>query len=259
MAGLPTNGYHPLWMIVLVLWGHAFGFDLTAIRALEVGFFIAGQMALIALRSVPVILLLTLGSFLIFSRVAQFGMESSLFFLTGACFLGLALQPPESRPRHHGAWLFVAAGLAIGTRLDAALFVLPVIALMPIERRTRLLVVGGLALCGAVHALVNRLYFGTALPVSGAIKSLGDAWVNTHLLDQIEPIATYLPSMRAAAHPYAATLGLVLIGSVLSALKLVLGSGWKIWFRYGYPAFLLALAIVVLLARFPAARIWLPA
>ena len=51
MPGVLTNGYHPLWFGLVTLWGGLTGFDLLALRGLEIALLLAGLLTVIwALR-----------------------------------------------------------------------------------------------------------------------------------------------------------------------------------------------------------------
>ena len=113
------------------------------------------------------------------------GMETSLLFPAVALFVGLALCADRATGVRDGMWLFLAAGLVIGARLDAALFVLPVLALLPASARLRLGVFAALAMTGAVYLGVNHVLFDSAMPVSGEIKSLGAPTVNLKFAVQL--------------------------------------------------------------------------
>jgi len=163
MPGVLTNGYHPLWFALVALWGWLTGFDLAALRGLEIALLLAGlAVALWALKArgflqaaAIVVVLYTFAN-----DTLLIGMETSLLFPAAALFIGLALRAGPTSSPTDASLLFLAAALVIGARLDAALFVLPALALLPAPRRLRLGVLAGLAATGAAYLGANHLLFG---------------------------------------------------------------------------------------------------
>lgn len=279
-----TNGYHPLWMVVLVAMAKTVGLSDAAIVAVELLLTAAGVMLLAGLfRSASLALRLvfaTLFAVLATPLVGR-GMEVSIFIF---CFALFAQVLQRYRDGEAGAVaLGVAAGLAIGARLDAAVFVVPMLLLVAGLRGALvpLLVMG---VGGALYAGFNHIVFGIAFPVSGAIKSLGGVQVNARFLKEFAPLsepgglkgllafarstvgkmtvlaglgALVLLAGRHRATPW--VLGF-LVGIALYFGKLTFGSSWAIWSWYGFPMFI-GLFVVFLaadgwLARRGAAEGW---
>lgn len=290
LAGYPTNGYHPLWLLVLTAFGAVFGFDLFAIRVFEIVLLAAGTaLAIWAVRpkSVVVALFVALGMYVIVARVGMFGMETSLLFPALAAFLGLCLRDTTFTTPSGAVLLFLAAGAVIGSRLDAALLILPALFLMPLRPDRRVFILAALGVCGAVYVGVNLWLFDTALPVSGDVKSLGSPTLNTKYIDQVTRLFPGLPWVFFNGHsfitPWALWLGLatalvilsmpigklrsgmvlsrrlglaLLIGFLLYTAKVMFGSSWRIWAWYGYPSVALAIAIFAIFVNLGDGRAW---
>ena len=176
-----TNGYHPLWMFLLVPFFLAFDAEsaLFAIKFFETAVLASG-IALVALAArlarLPWPPLIAVPLAIFPQRSFLIGMEPALaLFMLALLFVALALWARDSRMATAVAallfllpWVrleYVAISLTVG----AALFV--------IERswrragfRESLLPLAG-ALCGfAAYLAYNQLVFGGAVPVSGAVK-----------------------------------------------------------------------------------------
>lgn len=272
-----TNGYHPLWMIVLVVMAKTIGLHDIAIAGVEVALVGAGFFLMVSTFRSPALVHRLLfaawlagWSILIIGR----GMEVSLVFF-GFGLLAWTLMACRERGLSP-IWAGFAAALTIGARLDAAVFVVPLLLLMLGLRRS-LLPFAILAVGGAVYAAVNLWLFGTPVPISGAVKSLGGLQLNERFLKQLLPPAesesmlwtlrTYqrspagrmvivgglcalaLLAGRSRAWPY---LWAILIGLALYLGKLLFGSSWYIWPWYIFPAYFGMFALVLALdSRMP--------
>ena len=78
------------------------------------------------------------------------------------------------------------SGTVIAARLDAAFFVLPMLLVAPVSGAARLKATALIGACGLAYAVANQAIFGTWLPVSGSIKSLGGLQLNRAMLDAAE-------------------------------------------------------------------------
>ena len=176
-----TNGYHPLWMFLLVPFFLAFDAEsaLFAIKFFET-LVLASGIALVALAArlarLPWPPLIAVPLAIFPQRSFLIGMEPALaLFMLALLFVALALWARDSRMAAPvAALLFLLPWarteyVAISLTVAAALFV--------IERswrragfRESLLPLAG-ALCGfAAYLAYNQLVFGGAVPVSGAVK-----------------------------------------------------------------------------------------
>lgn len=260
-----TNGYHPLWLLVLTLMAATIGLSDAAIAVVEVVLATFGIWHfLAAFRSpalVPKIVFVTIFAFLATPLVAR-GMEISLLIFGLGLFARLACSYFEGRGSAVGVGL--AAILCIGARIDSAVFVVPILILAAGNLRRLVVPMALIAAAGGVYAGINLWVFGLPFPVSGAIKSLGGLQVNHRYLQQalapwqsggtqgvvamlrtttgklvalflLAAIAAAVLGRRAKSWPIC--LGFV-IGIVLFLGKLTFGSSWVIWSWYGFPMFL---------------------
>jgi hypothetical protein len=181
---MPTNGYHPLWMLLCVL-----NYKIIASKALAVH----GIAVMISLLDAGALLLMVgtlrrvaphawwcaVTLYVPFAFLTQLGTEGALsgFFLAAyvasACLLA-------TRPGHRHAFLFAFTGaLAILSRLDnvfiVGLMYLAVLVLAPppgarqIRRLALLWSPLAILLCAAYLA-GNKLWFGILQPISGMLK-----------------------------------------------------------------------------------------
>ncbi len=288
MPGVLTNGYHPLWLVLVALWGWLTGFDLLALRGLEIALLLLGLLAALwalRVRSFIHSAAVTLVLFAITDKTSLLGMETSLLFPAAAVFLGLMFRAGPATNGRDGMLIFLAAGAVIGARLDAALFVLPALALVPAPPRLRFAVFAALALTGAAYLGANHALFGSALPVSGEVKSLGAPTFNLKIAVQFAVQSRDLPLgffqgdfittpatlavlstgliVASLMHPRGDEPGVrtarrilagLVLGYLLFAAKLMLGSSWYIWIWYDYPGFILAMAALALLHDLVTAR-----
>lgn len=278
--GVPTNGYHPLWMLLLAAAGRVFGYGLATYKAVEIIAVSAGLAAflyLFRIRGLVASLFCTFALWYVIRSFALDGMETSLLAPALILLAGACLSERESVVRHRPVLLFLACGLCMGTRLDSALLVLPILLLAaPVRAGAKFRILAGLAVCGALYAAVNLLLFGAALPVSGSIKSLGGLQWNARFFRQItgsldlktlftltSTTALYIAPLAAlaiaaiyrrlipagadrltTAFLYASVLGLA-----LCTVKLLFFSSWQVWPWYSYPLLAFALPVVLMLER----------
>ncbi len=266
-----TNGYHPLWLLLVTLKTRLLGEGVGPILAAEAA--CVGVGAAVLLRGAGVRAWAPAAVFTVLwahyvGAMSMAGMEVSL--LAGCAALFIARLDP--RAGSAGPWdglgLGLAAAACIGARIDAAVFVLPALALCGRTRRARGLALMVLVAGGAVYAGVNLLLFGAALPISSAVKSLGGLQINERYLHQlVSDAATVgrgghgrlvlalvgfaLAPLAALRHPRGSTaraLGLACgIGGAAFFAKLAFDSSWQVWPWYGFPLiFLLAAALFAL-------------
>ena len=268
-----TNGYHPLWQMTLVplfsLAG-ALGIDGAIVCRLAIALIAAGAIALLGRY---------LGRWAPASpwRTALFLFAACYYFLLARTGMEIVLSTPlmilfleQVLAERKNGWLIgLLAALVVLARLDAALglivFFLAYAALVR-PSFTELLKIGvaGAAPVGAYLA-INRVQFGSLMPVSGLAKSvlhLGgfNAATFTSLFNGTykitNPIAFALLATialltlgvwrRLRAEDKACTVG-AFLSTPLFYLQNSLRSDWTLWTWYYYPILfsLLMLAPVV--------------
>ncbi|MEN6548161.1 MAG: hypothetical protein ABFE07_19145 [Armatimonadia bacterium] len=189
-----TNGYHPLWMGLMVLLAKLTSSAAPLMRLAlitEVLCAYAGLRVLMRFRSLrasalPAFAALAFGHFY-GAKVLVNGLEASLQWLLLCVTLVYLwrLQSRETLPApRQVALLGILSGLTVLARLDAVFFAVPAL-LTPLwlpgprwpsaapAARLKLALVG-LAACGLVLAPYlawNALEFGHLMPVSGAVKA----------------------------------------------------------------------------------------
>ncbi|MEM9043716.1 MAG: hypothetical protein AAGC81_03400 [Pseudomonadota bacterium] len=182
MPGVLTNGYHPLWLGVLVAVGSIVDLTPFAIRIVEIVCILAGFAILIwtlQIRSVLGSAVLVLALMPLLERVALLGMETSLLFTAMALFLGLMLNPSCVSRRIYWPLVALAAILTVAARLDAVFFVGAILLAVSGYFWARLGVLAALSAALIAYMLINAQVFGAAMPVSGAVKALGAPLLNT--------------------------------------------------------------------------------
>ncbi len=272
-----TNGYHPLWLLLVAVLDRTVGSEPLQVLVTE-----ATLLALalgLVLRVSPVrSIALQLGFGLVFvwtcARFALRGMEVSLFaFGLGLFVAALA----RARGRAGGLVLGLAASVCIGARIDAAFFVLPALMAAPASRRTQIVAASVVAALGAAYALANLALFGMAMPVSSTIKSLGGLQINHPLLAQLTASFDgrgYRSYALTAATLFASSLLIPItrggsvarslafgsaVGGLLYCAKLVFLSSWVVWPWYNFAALFPLFAALFTLGPFVEAgtrRLW---
>lgn len=270
-----TNGYHPLWLLAETLQEATLGSSMTITVAVEVALATASVWLFLAALKNKSLLVGSIFAVLyavMSRRMVGLGMEVSLLLFTFALFVKIAIDQRngEERPIALG----LAASLVIFARLDAAVFVLPMLFLASRNLRSAAMATVPLGLAGAAYVGVNLVVFGLPFPVSGAIKSLGGLQINHPLLAEatadlngpitLKSVAAFLNSyvMRPVlvsvlvgacslfatpdSQSRALRLGF-LAGFLLFAVKLVFFSSWLIWSWYAFPE-LLGLVMLLHLA-----------
>lgn len=264
----PTNGYHPLWLLTLVpvfsladshtaliaVTFVSFAILVGAARQIDRIGALTARPVLTLAWATPLLVTGTAGPSFFFS-----GMETGLLLL-GLLWLAATWLASDG---FTAPWYGVSAALATGSlmaltvlaRLDAvfAMALLGLLALHTWRRKglpwTRL----GLALAAVpalslgAYLLVNQVKFGTALPVSGQAKALGDG-LNPGVVGQflISPVVFGVPTLLGLAalavvggalvRRQGGLLGrsaefgaIVLAGGVLTVGYYALTSSWQLW------------------------------
>jgi hypothetical protein len=191
-----TNGFHPLWLLVLVplfLVVPGDGPPLFAVALLEVALVTAAAVVVYrVLRRRIAASAALVGALLLvaqpgISRSFRVGMESSLLLLMLALTWRSWLTLPQASPPppRHALTLGLWCAACFFTRIEA-IMVLPAILLLGwrwLRRHPRfvLLLTAPTALCAAGYLAWNRTAFGVWLPISGIIKA---EWTNQATLRQ---------------------------------------------------------------------------
>lgn len=259
-----TNGYHPLWLLLLALQAKVLGGSALVTMSIELLLVAVGlwfSIASFRSRSALFRITFTLLFCLIAWPMIAKGMEVSLFIFAFGLFLKTTVGFLEGEAG--SLMLGAAAVLCIGARIDSGVFVLPILILACGTLRRASFAIMPVAFAGAIYAAVNLWVFGLPMPVSGAIKSLGGFQWNGALIDQIESywhrngplratisfLNSYfgrtlflfilpcvaLPWLDRRAKSWVLVCGFA-AGFCLFAIKLLLFSSWVIWPWYGFPA-----------------------
>jgi hypothetical protein len=286
-----TNGYHPLWMAVLVplatvlrdpvamlvglavvqgaLWALAVREALRIGRTIGCWRCAAGAIAVYGVLAV------------LTGHLAFNGMESALVLPLFLMLVRMGLEAGD-RPRDD-LRLGVLLALICLARLDAALAAVPfgVVllyrdAVTPPERVRRALRLGcPTAVALGAYVAVNHVMFGSATPVSGRAKSLGAPFFNSEPLTQLVKagdlsgrslwfgaVALVLVAVAwrspwrgdsRRARLMAFILALV-AGQALLTTYLVIGTSYRVWPWYHYLVALFASLATMLVIRAAADR-----
>jgi len=268
-----TNGYHPLWQFWLAVQYWLVGSSIPVTLAVQVA--LVTLAAFFVLRAAGDWLWFPLMAAAIWGttyRMVLLGMETALLLLFFSLFL-LALR------RLTWIWVGVTATLAIASRLDSALFILPALVLvpMPFDRRFKALAFVGT--CGALYAAFNQAVFGVWMPISGSIKSLSGGGLNQLFVEQItnhwdawRPTVFAIlkfagtPEGQCASTALAGVVLLILavdrrrtfawtlllamiVGFALFVAKILFFSSWMLWPWYYFPASFLLIADFLVIAE----------
>ena len=249
-----SNGYHPLWMVVLVLQNLITGPSLFITFTLEAVLISAALLLL--LRRAPVVQGFTSVGFSILflfllTPLVMRGMEISLLVFCIALLVE-AIEATRIRGAS-GLLLGLACAAVVGARIDAVFFVAPILLFAPVGRGAKLRALAVMAGLGAVYGLSNLMIFGALTPISSGVKSLGGLQINHPLLRQLSEIAHgradgklyFVTLLALLASPVliwlsrpgtvARTLAIgSAIGGGLYLAKLLLASSWVIWSWYNF-------------------------
>jgi hypothetical protein len=283
--GILTNGYQPLWMLAVLATSYAFGFAITVLKALDIVTTFAGFAMfawLFPVRDLVASSFYLVALWYVLETMAINGMESSLLFPGMVLFVATFLSKHPLVIRYRSQLLFVSTAICIGARIDAALLLLPILAVAPVSRREKWFVLAGLAGCALVYGLANDAVFGSALPVSASVKSLGGMQLNRAYFAQFvrELDLARTIRLRSANSPYLVALivlalALVLqrrqrvalslplkmiycgaIGLAVFGLKLSLFSSWGVWPWYRFPElFFVLVGIWIIQTAVPPTRL----
>jgi hypothetical protein len=284
-----TNGYHPLWELVLsavaavvrdpymlvaavvavqgLLW-------LWLVReALRIGRNLGSESAAaVGLAALGVLAVIT-------GQLSFSAMESAPLLVVLMIALRMIVELDDADDPRAELRLGVVLALVCLTRLDAALTVGPLALLAALRTRPALAVVarrlvrlvGPSAAALSVYVLVNLLLFGTATPVSGQAKSLGAPFRNMRPLEQFlqagqkgeQPLwlgaaSLALCAVAAVAGDWRSSLparrlmGAVLCilgGQALLLTYLVFATSYQVWAWYYYSIALTSFCAGTLLGR----------
>jgi hypothetical protein len=214
----PTNGFHPLWLLLLVplfllhdtpeTMIRLVALTQTALLSLAYLAFLRTQAKLFSLPTAA--LSGTVFIYFVFLPCVN-GMESALLVLLIVVLYGYALHIAQSQLNRQRAVSFgIILGLVLLARLDMIFIPLAMLGCFRrrvLNRETRsaaiaIILIGGIA-TGAVVApylVFNYLKFGAIMPISGTLKSsFPHLALNRNAFDRIAAIGpTYLASAGLA-------------------------------------------------------------
>jgi hypothetical protein len=287
-AGLvETNGYHPLWTLMLAAVAAVVRDPFTFLAAVTVlqcvlwVLVVREGMAigrLLGSEGAALVGLVLLGVLAVLTGQLSFsGMESAPLMVLLLLAVRLVVGRPAGEDRAADFRLGAVLALVCLTRLDAALTVAP-LALVALDgsrgaarlrRLARLL--GPAAAALAIYMVVNEAVFGTATPVSGQAKSLGAPFLN------FSPVEAFLKAGLVQGRPLwlgAAMLVLIAVvglngawrrtegdrrlarcalafmaGQALMIVYLVVATSYPIWAWYLYNLALVGFCAGTLAAR----------
>lgn len=271
----PTNGYHPLWLWLLVPIFAVFRGDETPLRA---ALLVAGALGVGSLLLIRGILARIAGpaaaiaGLLLFAWPRFFGQTVGLLETGLLLFLYLAvvhftieadeneLRTGETSGQASAVRIGALLGLACLTRLDSV-FLVAVYAAYEVVAKRRfsraLIAIVVCLLILAPYLAWNRVTFGHFLPISGAMKSTFPRVVPTlaHFTSFPEFTALLVvgagftaAALRPAASSFVRTIGMFGAGAILQILYLVLFVPWGVdrwYFTLLFPVGLLGLPWLV--------------
>jgi hypothetical protein len=220
----PSNGFHPLWLLMLVPLFLLHEPPETMIRLvallqtvlLGIAYLVfwRTQSKLFSPRTAALTAILFAG--LVFPLCIN-GMESALLVLLVTMLYGYGLHIAQTQPNwQRAALLGIIVGCVVLARLDMIFIALCLFGwlarcCLPVETRSRavaLVLVCGLAAAAVVGPWLafNYLEFGSAMPISGALKS---SFPHT--------------SLGPYTLPRLAAMGIIYLGSAILAVC------WSLW------------------------------
>jgi hypothetical protein len=254
-----TNGFHPLWMILLVplrlVAGGGTGFMVAAVTLSAVLMGVCGYLFLArsSRYSLPVVLLTYLFLLRYIRDFSLMCMETSV--LLPLAFLLLLRSDSVNVDSRRNLWANgVLAALIFLSRLDSVLLLVPLVIILLIKtgrKGAAPLLIPGIA-AGAAYLTVNLGSMGTPFSVSGMMKASGFGW-NSLFAGQLfamsdplgirSPWGLYLFLLVLAffvvfmkEKPRSAYASAIcLIGFTFVQLFM---SQWRLWYWYAYPAVL---------------------
>ncbi|WP_035512146.1 hypothetical protein [Paraburkholderia nodosa] len=246
-----TNGYQPLWVALLSGSASIFG---TAEKSL------VGQIYALSFLFLLLFCLASkvrygmafpaVAATYYFSYVTTAGMETSMIPFFFILYTSARSWPAKGAI---GSLLFLS-------RLDSlsvvvASDVLGVIQRKDVEFKKYLIILPVIGL----YFAINHHYFGTALPVSGLAKSIGNVRgenistgiayfveVRKCILPVLLGLLVYLVLIRKSMHlVYRDELAISLISLIICATYYAINSGWKVWGWYYWPVLLFVYYIML--------------
>jgi hypothetical protein len=289
-----TNGYHPLWMVVLsavaAVVRDPYGF-LAAVVVVQglIWFGVVGQAMrigrLLGSEASAVAGLSLLGVLAVLTGQLSFnGMESAPLILLLLIVVRLILEMGDAHDRQADLRLGLVLALVFLARLDAVFTTVPLAAIaaqrggVPFRSALRrgVALLGPTAIAVAGYVSVNLVWFGTPTPVSGQAKSLGAPFRN------LAPVEQFLKAGQVGQRPVwfgAFTLALLalawvvgawrhstparrliwcaggfLLGQALLLTYLVVATSYQVWAWYYYDVALLAFCAGTLFALWGLSR-----
>jgi len=238
----PTNGFHPLWqvMIVPVFWlvsdKLAAAFVVTAIQALlfSASGFVMYRLVSALSRSAAAGTMAAafwLFNLWFWSKGALSGMETGLLmFVYGLCLLSLA-RLFEGRGRLAATGVLLA--LACASRIDSMALVAAAFAVLLLKKRAKAAVAvsAPAAAFVAAYLALNMVFAGGALPISGYLKSVtgralaarfvasGDPAIIRHALANLVELFSLGGRLPSAAALALAACGAVLLAALIARLR----------------------------------------
>jgi len=270
----PTNGFHPLWMWVLVPLARAFGssIDTFARVVLTLQVLLVSGGTVVLARTIapgswgrPALFVMALFLNFYFTKVFVNGLEAALQYACICATIGFSsdLDDPEAFARAGKGRLVGLALLCAATtlaRLSAVVFALATLtrlALCAPRSRERsgfalALTFGVYGLPVAAYLVTNYRDFGHWLPVSAAIK--GAYQDGVHVLPLLLTIAAALPVVRLVSRFVPTALPLAVYACAQSSFDAGVRGVLvpEIWYLVPHATLVL---ILVLVAR-PAAPAW---
>ncbi|NOQ22642.1 MAG: hypothetical protein GQ565_08340 [Candidatus Aegiribacteria sp.] len=256
-----TNGFHPLWMGILIATRSVVPDQICFLRAVSVlSSFLLFLAGIIVVRTMSrqyssVVVLLVLLLLLRYLRdFAHLAMETSI--LIPLAMLALVLLDGVTRSTSIRSLLVLGGVLALVglARVDAALLAVltGIWAMKQNGRLSAAIVFLPGAVAGILLLVANKLFFGSWMSVSGGIKASG-AGLNTLFAKQLfllsDPMGLRSPwglfllffalsfviLFIKRSKPSIRVVSVFLILFTISQLFL---SRWRLWFWYAYPAVL---------------------
>ena len=173
----PTNGYHPLWMILCIPIVYFFDDKIMVLRivmVLSAIFLYFTLLNLLALlrnfgirRTSSFIVVLLLGTNSLWHSHGMCGMEFPLSLFLTTLFLYLFQQKAS------GVWFGLVGGLTFLVRLDNVFLICIVYLFVFFQKQFKksdLIAAGITASLAAIYIFWNIGYFGHVIPVSGMVK-----------------------------------------------------------------------------------------
>lgn len=255
-----TNGYQPLWLLILA--GIIYMFSLPKLWAFAVIPLLILLIKIVAVMRIDTtrngeawaVLIATIAIILLCPSVFSHGLETSLLLLFLPLLSQLRDYPEEFSPKTCVKYAAILSVLFLA-RLDA-LALAGVFALFILFGRRKYAIANlalTLALLGCavlIYFGINFKMFGTIVPVSGQAKAIGNKvgenlpiLINYLLAARIAVVA-FVASLfiRAALRketlatvPFSRELAMTSIGAVIIACYYAFFSGWPIWGWYYWP------------------------